>query len=219
MQQQARLVPRPGQQDRGRDTFERILDTTERLLLNRRFEEITTNDLCIEANVSSSSLYARFPSKDAILLALIQRYRDRIDESVERAAELLVPLSSPDDLHGVLRSVLREVIEFARDNDHLERELAAHALTRDQVTRIYGSNDVIELAVQRLELSGVLSRAQLRRTEFAIRAAAAIVHRAVGSDLRFTDMMAMSDGELIDEVAAMIAAYLEPVLFGTTEHP
>jgi len=209
---EARLVPRPGRQERGRDTYDRILDATERLLHERRFDEISTNELCIEADVSSSSLYARFPSKDAVLLALIDRYADRSSASIERAAALIIPIAAGGDLEEITRGVLREFLEFARANDHLERAFVAHPVARQRLADTLPSSDVADIAVRNLQLSGRIDDAALRRLDFAIRAAAAVIHRAVGSNLRFAVAMEMPDEELLDEVATMIAGYLRSSL-------
>ena len=208
----ARLVARPGRQERGRDTYDRILDAAERLLHERRFDQISTNDLCIEADVSSSSLYARFPSKDAVLLALIDRYAERSSESIRRATDLIVPVGAGGDLTEITRAVLLEFITFARENDHLERAFGAHPVARDRVASLLPSTDVADIAVDRLQLLGVIDDRALRRLDFAIRAAAAIVHRAVGSNLRFAVAMGMPDDELIDEVATMVSGYLRTAL-------
>ena len=88
---------RPAQQDRSSRTEQRILEAAERLMELRPFHEITIAEIAQEATASVSSLYARFPSKEALLGAVFDRFAaaqwQMFDEvlSLERWTD--VPLS------------------------------------------------------------------------------------------------------------------------------
>ncbi len=70
----AAIAPR---QRRSLKTLHKLLDAAEVLLENHRFEEITIADIVAEAGSSVGSFYARFPTKDALLIALLQRYHQQ----------------------------------------------------------------------------------------------------------------------------------------------
>ncbi|MFG0284303.1 MAG: TetR/AcrR family transcriptional regulator [Phycisphaerales bacterium JB039] len=77
----------PPQQERSRETYERILDAVERLLLDRDFAQLRIEDALAEADVSIGSFYARFSGKEALLPALVERYRVDV-ERLMQAPEL-----------------------------------------------------------------------------------------------------------------------------------
>lgn len=60
-------------QARSQATLERILDAMEDLLRERPLANISVTDLCNLAEVSSSSLYLRFRTKEAMLSAVAER--------------------------------------------------------------------------------------------------------------------------------------------------
>ncbi len=56
------------------DTRERILDTAARLFHEQGFNATGISTLLREADINAGSLYHYFPSKDALLLAVLERY-------------------------------------------------------------------------------------------------------------------------------------------------
>ena len=71
-------------QARSAATYARILDAAEKLLRDRDLDALRIEDLIEEAGVSIGSFYARFDGKDAILGALLERYRDETEGFVRR---------------------------------------------------------------------------------------------------------------------------------------
>lgn len=82
---------RRARRTRGDERERAILETAERLLQERAFHEISVDDLARGAGISRPTFYFYFPSKDAILLTLLDRMmeeaRSRIGEALERFAE------------------------------------------------------------------------------------------------------------------------------------
>jgi AcrR family transcriptional regulator len=81
-------------------TEDRILLAAEELLVERELDDISLNELCTAADVSTSSLYHRFKSKDELASALharlITRSRERLGGALQEAAAL------PDDLSDLV---------------------------------------------------------------------------------------------------------------------
>ncbi len=93
---------RQAQQDRSRLTQERVIAATQNLLTLRPFHEISVAEIAQEAEASVSSIYARFPNKEALLGALYERHASSQREMVDQ----LLPL---DRWHGVpLGEILRQ---------------------------------------------------------------------------------------------------------------
>jgi AcrR family transcriptional regulator len=78
-------------QARARVTRERVLTATVRLLEHHQFNQITMQAIAAEAEVSIGALYARFPSKDAVLgqlgLAVFEDVRDRLVRALDSLPE------------------------------------------------------------------------------------------------------------------------------------
>lgn len=66
-----RRVP---QQDRSRRRYDQILDVATRLFSEKGFERTTTNEIAARAKISIGSLYQYFRNKEAIVVALMDRY-------------------------------------------------------------------------------------------------------------------------------------------------
>lgn len=63
-------------QARGKARVDTILDTAEALFSRDGVERVSTNQIASEAGMSVGSIYQFFANKDAILAALVDRYRD-----------------------------------------------------------------------------------------------------------------------------------------------
>jgi AcrR family transcriptional regulator len=82
---------RRARRTRGDDRERAILETAEQLLEKHSFHEISVDDLARGAGISRPTFYFYFPSKEAVLLTLLDRMvaeaRERMGEAVERFAE------------------------------------------------------------------------------------------------------------------------------------
>lgn len=111
--------PSPAASGRGRraarasgDDRERaILETTERLLEERPLSEISVDDLAKGAGISRPTFYFYFPSKDAVVLTIIDRLVAAAAGSREEALATMAKgdlraglRQALDDLYGAFRS-------------------------------------------------------------------------------------------------------------------
>ena len=62
-----------------------ILEASARILESEGLRGFNTNSAAAKAGVSVGSLYQYFPNKDAILLALIERFEDAAQEAINEA--------------------------------------------------------------------------------------------------------------------------------------
>ena len=95
----------------GDDRERAILDTAERLLEERPLSEISVDDLAKGAGISRPSFYFYFPSKDAVVLTIIDRL---VADAGEGREEILTALAergpraglreSLENLYGAFRS-------------------------------------------------------------------------------------------------------------------
>jgi len=69
---------RSPQQARGQQRVELILDTAEQLFAERGYDAASTNEIAAQAGIPIGSVYQFFPNKEAILHALLARYRHEL---------------------------------------------------------------------------------------------------------------------------------------------
>ncbi|MFJ6197886.1 TetR/AcrR family transcriptional regulator [Micromonospora sp. NPDC092111] len=121
-----------------------ILATAERLLEQRAFAEISIDDLARGAGISRPTFYFYFPSKDAVLLTLL----DRVTEEAHRAAgDVLVHLA--DDPRARWRELISRF--HATFGGHRAVVLACAEVrgTNAEVRRLWA--DVLRRWVQAVE--------------------------------------------------------------------
>ena len=76
----------PGQA-RSKETVSVILEASARILESEGLRGFNTNSVAAKAGVSVGSLYQYFPNKDAILLALIERFEDASQNAILQALQ------------------------------------------------------------------------------------------------------------------------------------
>ena len=76
---------------------EHILDAAEHCFINKGFHHATMDDICREAGVSPGALYTYFVSKEALIIGLCEREKDRFGNELANIAE------SSDFLAGLHR--------------------------------------------------------------------------------------------------------------------
>jgi AcrR family transcriptional regulator len=86
-------------QERARRRREEILDATARILEAQGWDALTTNAVAREAQISIGTVYDYFPHREALLLALLERYEERLATALDEA------LSTPDPLGAASAAV------------------------------------------------------------------------------------------------------------------
>jgi AcrR family transcriptional regulator len=91
---------------RGDDRERAILETAERLLAERPFHEVSVDDLARGAGISRPTFYFYFPSKEAVLLTLLDRMVDETRGAIAASLEQFA-----EDPAGSLRTGITAVYE------------------------------------------------------------------------------------------------------------
>lgn len=65
-------------QKRSLERFNQLLDVADQLFAEHGYDNVSTNHIADAANVAIGSVYHFFPSKAAVLMALIDRYRSEL---------------------------------------------------------------------------------------------------------------------------------------------
>lgn len=190
-------------QERSRRRVEAILDATERLVVDRGVEALSTRDIAVAAGVPVASLYQYFADKEGVLLALAGRDMAEMDEQV--AADLAASVETGDlTVASLVETAMRAFVKvYARRRAFVEIYLrgrgnsAVRDFGRDHNLRV--ARDLRELAIE----SGV-ARPDLseQAAVLAVEVGDRVFQLAYERDHR-------GDEVLVAEGIAMMTAYLE----------
>jgi AcrR family transcriptional regulator len=107
-------------QKRSRLTVDALLEATARILVREGFDKASTNRVAEVAGVSVGSLYQYFPSKEALVAALIDRHRQEVMHVVR--GELAEVVHAP--VEQAVRTLVAVAIKAHRIDPKLHRALS-----------------------------------------------------------------------------------------------
>ncbi|NOK59368.1 MAG: hypothetical protein GFH27_549283n172 [Chloroflexi bacterium AL-W] len=121
---------------RSRERFHRILDHANQLFAQEGYDNVTTNHIAEAADVTIGSLYHFFPNKEAILQALVDRYRERL------TAVFPQDVAPPHRIPDLLTKMLDNIMAFQEKQAGLDWMLTMTGNTSYQES-IYALHDQI----------------------------------------------------------------------------
>ncbi len=194
-------------QERSRLTVDALLEATARILMKEGYDRASTNRIADAAGVSIGSLYQYFPSKEALVAAVIDRHTQGMMQ-VLRDALVKVAMRPIEE---AARELVRVMIDAHRVNPKLHRVLV------EQVPRV-GRLDNIQ-AIDREAYALVRAYLEAHRNELSIRdpdmaafvcvtAVEALTHAAVVH--RHEVLSDDRANAFVNEVTALILRYLKP---------
>ncbi|MGZ3417706.1 MAG: TetR/AcrR family transcriptional regulator [Polyangiales bacterium] len=203
MPRKVRTAPRrlPSQR-RGEDTVTVLLDATERVLAREGWAATTTNKIADVAGVSIGTLYHYFPTKEALVEAVVHRmWRDELEAL--RARAMVLGERPLDEAIGVLVRTLAEVAGKKLD---LYRRWYGEASNLGQLgLGLEMTDEAVAMVRAALELHR--DRIRPKDLDFAadlvVKTAMAVVRTAT-RDYREQ----LANGQLAEELADMITRYL-----------
>jgi AcrR family transcriptional regulator len=192
-------------QERSRATVEALVEATARILVSEGFDKASTNRIAEVAGVSVGSLYQYFPSKEALVLAVIERH----DREIMAVVGGVLAEIAGQPVAAAVRRLVAVAVAAHRIDPELHRVLAeqiprtgrleaVEAYNREAYAlfRAYLARHRDELRVADLELA----------TFVCATAIEALAHNAVLHHAdRFPDDAVEA---LIDETARLILGYL-----------
>lgn len=189
-------------QDRSKATVDALLAATARVLVKEGYDRASTNKIAEAAGVSIGSLYQYFPSKEALVAAVISRHTgemmDVVRTSMVRVAGLPIPEAA------------RELVKVMIDAHRIEPKL--HRVLVEQIPRVGNMEDVEKLDEEatmlvRAYLEGHKGEIAVDDLEIAaflcVASVEALTHAAV---LRRPALL--DNPRFVEEVASMITRYL-----------
>src|ERR1700689_3317409 len=142
----SRAKPRKNpKQERSQAMVETILEAATRVFVKEGYARATTNRIAIAAGVSVGSLYQYFPSKDAIAVELLRRYRESLVEIVAQR------LARADQVpfEEVVEELLTMLLKHQSINPALHRVLIEQVLRTGARREILGFEEKLEAHLER----------------------------------------------------------------------
>ncbi len=109
-----------------------ILDNAAQVFAEQGMDKASMSQIAAHAQVSKALLYHYYPSKDALIFAIILTHLEELDAAVEEADDVSLPLEQR------LRKLVGAVLEAYRgaDNQHKVQLNATAALSEEQKAEI-----------------------------------------------------------------------------------
>jgi AcrR family transcriptional regulator len=192
-------------QERSRATVDALLEATTRVLMKEGYEHASTNHIAEVAGVSIGSLYQYFPSKEALVAAVIDRHAQEISEATRNV--LVKAAAHP------IEDAAREFVSAGIDGHRVNPKL--HGVLAEQIPRV-GRLKKIEANIQdgyalvRGYLEAHRDEIDVADLDLAafilVTVVEALTHAAV---LRRPDILSDEKaGRFVDDVTRLVVRYL-----------
>ena len=196
------LPRRRPRQARAQATVDAIIQATARVLVEDGYDRASTNRIAQAAGVSIGSLYQYFPSKEALVAALVEAHVDRMTEVVSRRLDDL----APGDLRHSAEVLVSALIAAYRVDPKLHHVLCQEVPKIGDLRRIYEfEQSLSEVIRTHLEsLRHQIKHSNIERAVFLlINAIPSVIRAAIEGDTEGAD-----DSSLTGELTDMILRYL-----------
>jgi AcrR family transcriptional regulator len=186
-------------QERSVAMVETLLEAATRVFVKEGYAKATTNRIAAAAGVSVGSLYQYFPSKDAIAVELLRRYRDGL---VQLVAERLQS-ADRQSFESVVHDLLGALVRAENINPALHRVLIEQVLRTSARREMLGFEERLEEV-----LASALRAAQASVPDYEL--AAFILVRVVLSVVQsvVVDRPKYKTAALVDELTRLVVAYV-----------
>lgn len=192
-------------QERSRATVDALIEATARILVKEGFDKASTNRIAQQAGVSIGSLYQYYPSKEALVAAVIDRHQQDLMQLVRTALAGIAALP----IEQAVRKLVAVAIDAHRMDPRLHRVLAEQIPRTGRLKKVEAFNqDYYTLFKNFLERhSDGLRAVDLGLAAFVcVTSIEALTHTAV---LHRPDVLSEeAAGALVDEVTRLVTRYL-----------
>ena len=189
-------------QERSKATVAALLAATTRVLVKEGYDHTSTNKIAEAAGVSIGSLYQYFPSKEALVSAVIERHIDGMLDVVRSSAARVASLP----MYEATRELVRAMIDAHRVDPKLHRVLV------EQIPRIGNMEHIERVDEEGLQMVRMLLEA--RKDELGVEDLDMAAFLSVGAVEAMTHMAVLrrpamlSHPRFVDEVANLVVRYL-----------
>jgi AcrR family transcriptional regulator len=163
-------------QQRGRTTYDALIETGFALLEHRELEAISIAELAKAAGYSTGAFYARFRSKDEYFDALVANHLERRRQGRDRLLALV-----PDDT--LINELLEDLVQYYWKHRRFWRAALIRAIHDPdfwEPIRMHG-REFADLLIERIRSRGsrVLTQSEESNLRFAVQLALGTVNNAI----------------------------------------
>jgi AcrR family transcriptional regulator len=190
-------------QERSRATVDALIEATARILVREGFDKASTNRIAEAAGVSIGSLYQYYPSKEALVAAVIERHNRDLMQIVRAALAEVASLP----LDQAVRRIVAAAVDAHRLDPRLHRVLAEQIPRTGRLATVDGFNrEYFTLFKDYLDRHKARLRAvDLEMAAFVcVTSIEALTHTAVLHHMLSDDRVAI----LVDEATRLVMRYL-----------
>jgi len=193
-------------QKRSRATVAALVEATARILVSEGFDKASTNRIAEVAGVSVGSLYQYFPSKEALVLAVIERHNREILQLVRAVLDEIAPLP----VEEAVRRVVAMAIEAHRIDPKLHYILAEQIPRTGRLQNVEAANREAH-ALFRAYLESRKDELQLANVDLVAFICATSIEALAHNAVLHHEAMSSNDATeaLIDETTRLIVGYLK----------
>jgi len=184
MPRRPRTTPRKKpRQQRSQDTVQCILDATARVLCSTGYDRASTNRVALAAGVSVGSLYQYFPSKEALVAALVERHVEQMTSLVK--GKLAEVSTAPLDV--AVRTMIDSMFDAHAVDPRLHKVLIEQVPRIGKLERVVGVEREVEVLVAIFldARKGEIRPTKLEAAAFVVcNVVEAVTHAAVLAELK-----------------------------------
>lgn len=208
---------RAPRQDRSRLTMDRVLKALEELLREKPFDKITMVELAQRSNTGTSSIYARFEDKRALILGVHGRLVEHVFPCLDNLFDAEKHAKVP--LRKLLHADVARVLRFYREHGQIVRAalIVDAPFVYERQVKVYqhAADQFSALLVSRMPS---VDRRQLDRgVDMCVRLVTSFIHQI----LIFQDFTLVrrpvSDRAIVDHLTTAIMAVLNDATHGRIE--
>jgi AcrR family transcriptional regulator len=181
---------------------EAIVKATARVLVDEGYDRASTNRIAHAAGVSIGSLYQYFPSKEALVAALVENHVERMRAALDGSLEADPPAGLPQRA----RLLVQGMMAAYRVDPQLHHVLCQEVPKIGELQKVYGFEQHLAEVCRRY-LFSVSERLRLNDIDRAVfllvNAVPGVIRAAIQADAT-----AQNDARLAEELTDMIARYL-----------
>ena len=189
-------------QARAQATVEAIIKATAQVLVEEGYDRASTNRIALAAGVSIGSLYQYFPSKEALVAALVEEHLQRMSD----ALSAVLAAAKPSGLPETTRVVVQGLIAAYRVDSRLHQVLCQEVPKVGELRKVYHFEEQLARAAREYlaMLRQSIRHEDLDRAVFLLANAVPSVIRAAVS----SDPQGLGDESLANELTDLILRYL-----------
>jgi AcrR family transcriptional regulator len=180
-----------------------ILEAAARVFVRHGYARATTNRIAEAAGISVGSLYQYFPSKDAIAVELLRRYRETLLALVHRHLEE----AQDSTFESVVRALIAAILRAEGIDRALHRVLVEQVLRTSARAEMIGFEEKVEEIVAgalRASSGRLYDRAPDVTAFVLVRAVLGTVHSAI------VDRPSVNGPALEDELTRLVVRFMAP---------